>query len=67
MDNTKMSKRDKTKAARAAVAAWVKQGNNADALAEKSGIAADKLKEFLDKKADDSRIAAAIGAALGVP
>ncbi|MGC8625517.1 MAG: glutamate--tRNA ligase family protein, partial [Phycisphaerae bacterium] len=67
MDNTKMSKRDKTKAARAAVALWIKQGNSADTLAEKSGIAADQLKEFLDKKTDDSRIAAAIGAALGVP
>ncbi len=66
MDNTKMSKRDKTKAARAAAAAWVKQGNNSDTLSEKTGIPPDQLKEFLDKKADDSRIAAAIGAALNV-
>ncbi len=66
MDNTKMSKRDKTKAARAAAAAWVKQGNNSDTLSKKTGIPPNQLKEFLDKKADDSRIAAAIGAALNV-
>ncbi len=67
MDNTKMSKRDKTKAARAAAAAWIKQGNTFEMLVEKSGIPADQLKEFLDKKTDDSRLAAAVGAALSVP
>ena len=67
MDNTKMSKRDKTKAARAAAAAWIKQGNTLETLVAKSGLAADQLKEFLDKKTDDSRLAAAIGAALSAP
>jgi glutamyl-tRNA synthetase len=67
MDNTKMSKRDKTKAARAAVAAWTKQGNTLDALVAKTGLPAEQVKEFLDKKTDDSRIAAAIGLALNVP
>jgi glutamyl/glutaminyl-tRNA synthetase len=72
-DSTKMSKRDKSKAARNAAQTWIK-ANAGDAVKlrdfiHSKGIAApnlDQLTPFLDKKSDDNAIAQPIGDALGV-
>jgi glutamyl-tRNA synthetase len=76
-DGSKMSKRDKAKTARKAAQDWVKQpGRGAAALAALLGQGAtaqgseslgfEAVGAFLEKKSDDTGVAAAIARALGV-
>jgi len=61
-DGSKMSKRDKAKAARAAVT-----GNeDAPRLLQEAGLDADAVSAFATKQTDDPTLAVAIAAALGV-
>lgn len=65
---SKMSKRDKAKAARAAAREAKKNGGHADwaFLAEPLGVTADLLQRFAKKKTDDLALANAIADHLGV-
>lgn len=65
MDNTKMSKREKAKVARAAIQAL--KGSAADhaALAAKAQVSDKDLAEFLAKKTDAVELAVKLGAAVG--
>lgn len=66
-DSTKMSKRDKAKAARAAAKDWLQKNNNdLDALATHAGAARDAVAQFIEKKSDDQETVASLAAALGV-
>jgi glutamyl/glutaminyl-tRNA synthetase len=66
MDNTKMSKRDKSKAARHAVQMRLKQEPSLDInkLAAEVGISSAALQGFLHQKQDDPAITTALAAAL---
>ncbi len=66
-DGSKMSKRDKAKAARQAAVAWkAKQGGDPSALIESSGLDPAKVTEFLDKKSDDQQVAIGLAQTLGI-
>lgn len=70
-DGSKMSKRDKAKAARAAAKKWLEEhGGDAAALAGAGAavqaIGAERLRAFLAKENDDADIAQAIAAAMGL-
>ncbi len=68
MDNTKMSKRDKSKAARHAVQMRLKQDASLtiDSLAAKMGIASASLQAFVQQKMDDPAITGALAGALNL-
>lgn len=66
MDNSKMSKRDKAKAARAKLQERTKAGLSVDAAAARSGVAASDLAAFLAKDNDSVEIAGRIAHAFGV-
>lgn len=63
VDGTKMSKRDKAKAARAAIQARIKQepALTPDILAQRLGVAAADIAGFLAKDNDSLEVASAIG------
>lgn len=66
-DGSKMSKRDKTKAARAGAKAWLKEeGNSVTLLAVEAEVDDEALQRLIDKKADDTAIAVAIAPYVGV-
>jgi glutamyl-tRNA synthetase len=66
-DGSKMSKRDKAKAARAAAKTWLAQnGGDQQKLAAAAGLAGADLEDFLQKRKDDVALAAAIAQATGV-
>jgi glutamyl/glutaminyl-tRNA synthetase len=66
-DGTKMSKRDKGKAAREAARNWLRNTGAAEHdLAVKAGLDEAELQKFLQKRADDVSTAAAIARAVGV-
>ena len=79
-DGSKMSKRDKAKAARAAARKWIKE-NNSDAEGlyrfmvqhrhgcelSKRGVTRESLMLFLDKKSDDAEVTFVISIILAVP
>jgi glutamyl/glutaminyl-tRNA synthetase len=68
MDNSKMSKRDKAKAARAALQNYLKQSQDTQftQLAARAGLNAAAIADFDAKKTDDSQLAANIATALGI-
>ncbi len=63
VDGTKMSKRDKAKAARAAIQARIKQepGLTPDVLSQRLSVAAADVAGFLAKENDSLEVASAIG------
>lgn len=73
-DNTKMSKRDKAKTARAALSAWSRTpGNSLVDLApqilsmkSRGPASVEELQHFLDKKSDDTSLAQYVAKVLGV-
>jgi glutamyl-tRNA synthetase len=66
-DGSKMSKRDKAKAARATAKTWLAQhGGDRHQLAEAAGLSDADLDDFLQKRKDDVALAAAIAQAMGV-
>lgn len=66
-DGSKMSKRDKTKAARAGAKQWLKEeGNTVTLLAAEADVDEELLQRVIDKKADDTAIAVAIAPYVGV-
>ncbi len=67
-DGSKMSKRDKAKAARQGAKAYLKEhGNDTAQLARKAGsLGANEIEAFVNKKTDDTTIAALLADALGV-
>ncbi len=68
MDNTKMSKRDKSKAARHAAQMRLKQDASltVDVLAAKAGITGSALQAFLHQKQDDPIITSALAGTLNL-
>ncbi len=66
MDNTKMSKRDKSKAARHAAQMMLKQDPTCtmESLATRAGLTPEALAAFLHQKQDDPAITQALAAAL---
>lgn len=68
VDGTKMSKRDKAKAARAALQARIKQdpGLTPDALAARLGVGAAEVAGFLARDNDSLEVAGAIAREFGV-
>ena len=68
MDNTKMSKRDKAKAARQALQLYARQKNDPDyaALAERVKTDRQAIVDFVGKKNDDTALAALLAGAIGV-
>lgn len=68
VDGTKMSKRDKAKAARAALQARIKQepGLTPDVLGQRLGIGAAEIAGFLAKDNDSLEVASAIARVFGV-
>jgi glutamyl/glutaminyl-tRNA synthetase len=66
-DGSKMSKRDKAKAAREAARKWIREkGASEGELAQRAGLPEPQLQDFLAKKSDDVPTAAAIANALGI-
>ena len=68
MDSTKMSKRDKTKAARAGLQAYAKRTADEDfaKLAAAAGVAVEHVHAFMAKKVDDTALAATLAGAIGL-
>ncbi|MEW6235507.1 MAG: glutamate--tRNA ligase [Candidatus Omnitrophota bacterium] len=64
-DGSKMSKRDKAKAARTAAGEWL-QNHSLDELAKRSSLAVAELNDFVEKKSDDASIAVRIADALKI-
>jgi glutamyl-tRNA synthetase len=69
MDNTKMSKREKAKAAREAIRTFKGSGGGGaaeyPALAARAGVAQKDLEEFMAKKSDAVDLAVKLAAAIG--
>jgi glutamyl-tRNA synthetase len=67
-DGSKMSKRDKAKAARAAAQQWVDQRGpqNIAELAQPAGVELEAFNAFMARQSDDADIAEAIGRRLGL-
>jgi len=67
MDGTKMSKREKAKAARAALQANVQKGGAKDYadVAAKAGVALAEITAFMGKKNEDAGLATRLAAAVG--
>ena len=66
-DGSKMSKRDKVKAARAAVSEWLAgEGHDVEQLGETAGLDPYVLRAFLEKESDDASVAELLAGAIGV-
>ena len=68
MDNTKMSKRDKAKAARHALQLYARQKNDLEyaALADRVKMDRQNIVNFVAKKNDDTALAATLATAIGI-
>ncbi len=68
MDGTKMSKRDKTKAARQGLSAYASRQNDPDyrLLSAKTGVPVEVIAAFVGKKNEDTQLAKKLAAAIGV-
>ncbi len=68
MDSTKMSKRDKTRVARAGLQAYAKRTVDEDysKLAVVAKVSLDQIQAFMTKKVDDTALAATLAGAIGL-
>ncbi len=67
LDGSKMSKRDRTKAARAALQAYARQEPDAlfEKLARRAAISSDTIRAFMARQNDDAALASKLAACIG--